>query len=117
MTLVHRVTEKADGRTQTRYERHLLIGCSWQRVHRYTRDGEVLVPGEGITCRIPAKQTRPGPGDLLILGDVVVTVNSGADFQSLIEQYREAGGAFVVTSVSDNNRPGVPMPHFAARGV
>ena len=117
VTLVHRVQEQIDNKTQVNYERHLLTGCSWQRIHRYNREGDVLVPAEGVTCRVPVGQTRPNPGDLLILGNVAVVVNTGADFQSLIEHHRNNGGAFVVASISDNARPGMPMPHYAARGA
>ena len=76
---------------------------------------EAQAPYTGITCRIPAGQTAPKPGDLLILGAVAVTVNSGADYQALIERYRGAEGAFVVASVADNARAGMPLPHYAAR--
>ena len=115
VTLVRRVEAKENGRTAVRYETAALTGCSWRRTQRWSREGEVLVPGEGITCRVPAGQTAPKSGDLMILGDVAVTVTGGADYNRLIEQYRDSDGAFVVASVSDNNRPGMPMPHYAAR--
>ena len=40
---------------------------------------------------------------------MAVTVNGGADYQQLIERYRGQDGAFVVASVSDNARPGMPL--------
>lgn len=117
VTLVRR-TEAEDlytGRTVTGYTACTLTGCSWRRTARIIRDGEALIGAEGITCRVPVGQAMPRAGDLMILGDVAVTVTSGADFQRLIEQYRDSDGAFVVASVKDNARPGMPMPHYAAR--
>ena len=115
VTLVRRVEAKENGRTVVRYETAALTGCSWRRTQRWNREGEVLIPQEGITCRVPAGQTEPCAGDLMILGDVDVTVASGAEYQRLLEQYRASGGAFVVASVSDNARPGMPMAHYAVR--
>ena len=115
VTLVRRSETKASGRTQVNYTVEVLTGCSWRRVSNVVREGETLRAIEGITCRVPANQTRPCAGDLMILGDVAVTVNSGADYQRLIEQYRGTDGAFVVASVADNARPGMPLPHWAAR--
>jgi len=37
------------------------------------------------------------------------------ELSRLIEQYRDSDGAFVVASVSDNSRLGMPMAHWAAR--
>lgn len=115
VTLVRRIEAKVNGRTQVDYTVEVLTGCSWRRMSQRLREGEVIVPYEGITCRVPADQTRPHTGDLMILGNTEVTVESGADYQALIEQYRGTDGAFVVASVSDNARPGMPMPHWAAR--
>lgn len=115
VTLVRRREQATAIRTNVTYERLLLKGCSWRRTRSWSREGEVLVPVESVACRIPADQPRPAPGDLLILGDVAVTVSSGADYQRLIEQYRGTDGAFVVASVADNARPGLPLGHWAAR--
>lgn len=115
VTLVQRAEATENGRKKAVYSVARLTDCSWRRTQRWSREGEVLVPGEGITCRVPVGQAVPHAGDLMILGDVTVTVNSGADFQRLIEQYRGADGAFVVASVADNARLGMPLPHYAAR--
>ena len=115
VTLVRRVETVADGRMRAAYTVSRLFGCSWKRTQGVRMEGEVLVPYAGITCRVPGNQTAPKSGDLMILGVVDVTVNSGADYQALIERYRGADGAFVVASVADNARPGMPMPHYAAR--
>lgn len=116
VTLVRRVetVNPETGRTAVTYAREALTGCSWRRARRWQQAGETFLPVEAVVCRIPADQTRPAPGDLLILGDADVTVTSGAELQALIEQYGEGDGAIRVSSVRDNARPGFPLPHWAA---
>ena len=111
VTLIKRTETKTNGKTTVSYTTHHLQGCTWRRVRRWQREAEVLVPYEGITCRVPAGQTAPHAGDLMILGNVDETVTGYAQYQALIEKYAD-GGAFVVASVSDNTRPGTPLPHF-----
>lgn len=115
VTLVQRTETSANGKTQAHYSTVILTGCSWQRKARMVRDGNALVSSEDITCRVPADQAKPKHGDLLILGSVDVSVTSGSQYQQLIEQYKDTNGAFVVGSVKDNARRGVPIPHYAAR--
>ena len=124
VTLVQRAENVVDGKTRVTYSKATLTGCSWRRKRRlYKSDNSrvnsdnAFLGGEEITCRVPSGQAVPRVGDLMILGDVAVTVTSGADYQGLIERFSEADGAFVVTSVADNARPGMPMPHYAARGA
>ena len=115
VTLVQRTEAVVNGKKAVGYSVAKLTGCSWQRTLRYNREAEVLAPYEGIVCRVPAGQTVPHANDLLILGNVAVTVDGGVDYQRVIEQYRGSTGAFVAASVSDNARPGMPMPHYAVR--
>ena len=117
VTLVQR-TEGTDvnGRTAVTYSTVRLTGCSWRRRERIARLSETILFQEEIVCRIPADQTRPKPGDLMILGDVAVSITTGAQYQELIERYRGTDGAFAVASVKDNARPGIPIPHYLARG-
>lgn len=115
VTLVQRIEGTVNGKKHITYRTAKLNGCSWTRTNSIIREGEVLRPAEGIACRIPADQTKPHTGDLLILGDVAVTVTGGADYQQLIEQYRDTDGAFVAASVYDGARLGMPLPHYAAR--
>ena len=118
VTLIRRTESKdAHNRTVVTYTRHTLTGCSWRRTNRIVRDGEALISSESITCRVPATQEKPKPGDLLILGDSDVTVTSGSEYQGLIEAAETSDGAFVVASVADNTRSGAPLPHYAARSV
>ena len=112
VTLIRRIETVADGKTSVSYTTEHLIGCSWKRARRWQREGESIVPYEGITCRIPAGQPAPHPGDLLILGNAAETVTTYAQYQSLIEKYAATDGAFVAASVSDNTRPGWPMAHY-----
>ena len=116
VTLVQRVETVSQGKTTVSYTSAKLNGCSWRRTTHFVRDNNAIIPEESIICRVPADQTRPKAGDLMILGSQTVNVTSGADFQQLIETYRGSDGAFVVSSVADNARPDMPMPHYAARG-
>ena len=115
VTLVRRSEEVIGGKTRVTYSSAAVTGCSWRRAARIIRNDSALISEEGIVCRVPAGQAVPKAGDLMILGDVAVSVQSGADYQGLIERYRDSDGAFVVASVKDNARAGMPMPHYAAR--
>ena len=115
VTLVQRTETTVNGKTQVEYSTEQLTGCSWQRSTRFVRNDSAIVTEESIVCRIPAGQVKPRQGDLLILGSADVTVTSWTQYQGLIEQYRDSDGAFVVGSVKDNARPGMPVPHYAAR--
>lgn len=116
VTLVQRTEARdANGKTSVSYATERLTGCSWRRTRRWQRIADDIMPYEGVTCRVPASQPKPRAGDLLILGDVAVTVTSYAEYQALIEQYADGDGAFVAASVSDDARPGTPLPHWAVR--
>ena len=117
VTLVQRTENVVNGKTQVTYSTTKLTGCSWRRTTRIVRNDNALISEESVVCRVPVGQTRPSAGDLMILGDVAVTVTSSFQYQQLIDQYKGADGAFVVTSVKDNARPEMPMPHWAARGA
>lgn len=117
VTLVRRrETKDQSNRTRVTYDTVLLTGCSWRRTTRIIRNDNAMITEESTVCRIPIDQTKPMTGDLLILGEADVTVTSGAAYQGLIEQYRDSDGAFVVASVKDNAREGMPLGHWAARG-
>ena len=118
VTLVQRTESKdqTTGRTTVAYTTSTLSGCSWRRSDRIVRNENTIMFVDEIICRIPADQTAPKPGDLVIRGNVSVSITTGAQFQQLIEQYRPGDGAFVVSSVKDNARPGIPLPHYVARG-
>ena len=114
VTLVQKVETQVNGRTSVSFSVSKLHGCSWRRT-RIDNPNENAIPvSEGITCRVPYGQTKPNNGDLLILGDVTVTITNAGDFQRLIESYKNTDGAFVAARVTDNARPGTPMPHYKA---
>lgn len=117
VTLVRRTETLVNSKTHATYSTAKLTGCSWRRTTRIVRNDNALIKEESVVCRVPVGQTRPSTGDLMILGDVAVTVTSSFQYQQLIDQYKGADGAFVVTSVKDNARPEMPMPHWAARGA
>ena len=116
VTLVRRSEEVRNGKTAVGYAAIRLTGCSWRRTQGVRRSDNAVLDVETVICRVPADQTRPHTGDLMILGDVTVEITGGADYQRVIEQYRRDDGAFFVSSVRDNARPGMPLPHYAAKG-
>ena len=117
VTLVRRTETQVNGKTQAVYSTERLTGCSWRRTLRMIREDGTFRRQEAAVCRIPYGQAKPAPGDLLILGNPAVSVSSWADYQALLEAYRDGDGAFVVAEVRDNARPGVPIKHYAAIGA
>lgn len=112
VTLYHRVeTEGADGRTHLTWRRILLEGCFWRHAARYS-----LSNAHEVVCRIPADQTRPVIGDVLVLGNAPDEPESAVELSAVLEKYREMPGAFRVTAINDNHHRGFPMAHYAARG-
>lgn len=112
VTLYHRRTEAdAQGRTILAWQRISLDGCSWRHAARYS-----LSNAHEVVCRIPAGQTRPVIGDVLVLGSVTDEIASAVELAELLEKYREIPGAFRVSAINDNVREGFPLLHYAARG-
>ena len=112
VTLYHRVTgTDADGRSTLTWRRILLDGCSWRHAARYS-----LSNAHEVVCRIPAGQTRPVIGDVLVLGAISRPIRTAAELACLVEEMREKPGAFRVAAINDNDRAGFPLPHYAARG-
>lgn len=112
VTLIQKVETKVNGKTSVSFEVSKLHGCSWRRTTIDDPNENAIPVSEGITCRVPYGQPKPKNGDLLILGDENVTITNAGDFQRLIESYRGSDGAFVAARVTDNARPGMPLPHF-----
>lgn len=107
VTLIHKI----DGG----WTSAVLTGCSYRRVRRRSvTDGAVTITEETV-CRIPAGGVMPAPGDGIILGEVSAAVGSEIELVRLLEAHRP--GAFRVQGVSDNARPGMPIPHYAATGA
>ena len=115
VTLVQRVEAAVDGRTQVRYAKRSLSGCSWRRKSVWKQNGARMERGEEVVCRIPAGQEVPRVGDYLFRGDVAENISSSADLSAALENHREAG-AFRIASVADNTVGGASLAHYAASG-
>lgn len=109
VTLLHK---SANG-----YRRYTLTGCSWRMTESRSMIDKTRETSMQTTCRIPADQQAPLPGDLLILGKTNASADSEIDLVRLLDALRLAGKpAFRIQSVKDN-RLNAPMPHWAAMGV
>ena len=115
VTLVQRVEAEEDGRTQVGYVKHTLSGCSWRRRSIWKQSGARMERGEEISCRIPAGQAVPRPGDYLFRGEVTESIESSAELSAALEAHRE-DGAFRIASVADNAAGCAPLAHYAASG-
>lgn len=111
VTLYRRVAQQSGGRTRISWQRISLDGCSWRHAARYS-----LSNAHEVVCRIPADQTRPAIGDVLVLGHVEDEIGTAVQLCEMLEKYREVPGAFRVQAINDNHRAGFPLPHYAARG-
>lgn len=115
VTLIRRTEETVSGKKHAVYTKVYLTGCSWRRTDSARQDGNGVIGDDIITCRIPSDQTRPRPGDLLILGRYAGDVTSAGEFKGVIDALKPEGGAFEVASVADNTRGSSPLPHWRAR--
>lgn len=97
------------------WTRHVLTGCSYRRTARRAMTDNSITASNDVTCRIPAPNIMPAAGDMIALGNVPDMPENEVAVVRLLEKQR-ATGAFRVQSVSDNARPGMPVPHYAARG-
>lgn len=112
VTLYHRTEQlREDGRTEWTWQRIVLDGCFWRHAARYS-----LSNAHEVVCRIPAEQTRPVIGDVLVLGETEDEPVSAVELSAVLEKYREQPGAFRVKAINDNHHRGFPMAHYAARG-
>ena len=94
----------------------VIPGCSYRRIRRRMLMDSAVSQSEETVCRIPAGNPFPAPGDVILLGEHAPQVGSEIELSRLLEAFRP-GGAFRVQSVADNARPGMPIPHYAARGA
>ena len=115
VTLIKRVETVVDGRTLTEYAKYLLHGCSWRRSTGWSQfDAEKHRSGDA-TCRIPADQQRPDAGDYLFLGEITDEIIDTGTLRAAIKAH-ERTGVMEITTLSDNARPGMPLPHHLAWG-
>lgn len=94
----------------------VIHGCSYRRTGRRMHQDSAAADANEVTCRIPAGSIAPAPGDVICLGAVKDAAATAIELTRLLERHR-ADGAFRVQSVADNARPGMPCPHYAARGA
>lgn len=114
VTLVKRNETEVDGKTRTTYSTHIIKGCAWRRVAVHTLNGLQTEKGVQTSCRMPVG-IMPAVGDALLLGAHNVVVENYSALAALVQSNRQ-NGAFIVTSAKDNARPGMPIPHYVARG-
>ena len=108
VTLLHR----ADGG----YTPYILRGCSWRFSKIRSVNGTAVARSPEISCRIPAGQTMPDVGDVLILGAYDLdAVDGEITLVRLLNALMESGAqAMRATQIRDNS--GAPMPHYAVTG-
>lgn len=99
------------------YAPYVLAGCSWRSTKTRSVYGTTVDKSDDTVCRIPAGQTMPEVGDMLILGTYNLRADSEIALVRLLDSlHRDGVRAIRVTQVRDNSR-GAPMPHYAATGV
>ena len=99
------------------YAPYILRGCSWRSSKARSAIGTAVDRSEDTTCRIPAGQTMPDVGDVLILGEHNQRADSEIALVRLLDSLRGDGvRAIRVTQVRDNSRC-APMPHYAVTGA
>lgn len=103
-------------KTEAGWTSAVISGCSYRRIRRRMLMDSAVSQSEETVCRIPAGNPFPAPGDVILLGEHAPQVGSEIELSRLLEAFRP-GSAFRVQSVADNARPGMPIPHYAARGA
>ena len=99
------------------YAPYTLRGCSWRSAKVRSVNGTAVDKSEDTTCRIPAGQTMPDVGDVLILGEYNLRAESEIELVRLLDGMRRDGvHAIRVTQVRDNSRC-APIPHYAVTGA
>ena len=99
------------------YTPYVLAGCSWRSTRSRSVNGTAVDKSEDTTCRIPAGQTMPEVGDVLILGEVDAAAGSEIELVRLLDGMRSDGvHAIRVTQVRENSRC-APIPHYAVTGA
>ena len=99
------------------YAPYILRGCSWRSSKARSAIGTAVDRSEDTTCRIPAGQTIPEVGDVLILGAYNLRAESEIELVRLLDRLRGDGvHAIRVTQVRDNSRC-APIPHYAVTGA
>lgn len=99
------------------YAPYILRGCSWRSAKARSVYGTTVDKSDDTVCRIPAGQTMPDVGDVLILGAYNMRAESEIALVRLLDSLRSDGvRAIRVTQVRDNSRC-APIPHYAVTGA
>ena len=99
------------------YAPYILRGCSWRSAKARSVYGTTVDKSDDTVCRIPAGQTMPDVGDVLILGAYNLRAESEIALVRLLDSLRGDGvHAIRVTHVRDNSQC-APMPHYAVTGA
>ena len=99
------------------YAPYIRRGCSWRSTRTRSVYGTTADKSNDTVCRIPAGQTMPDVGDVLILGAHNLRADSEIALVRLLDGLRSDGvRAIRVTQVRDNSRC-APMPHYAVTGA
>lgn len=113
VTLIRRNESVTDGKIHVSYSAHVINGCTWRRTTLQILNGTQTEKSVQTTCRMPPG-IIPRVGDALFLGTCETPANA-VELAEMVESNRN-NGAFFITAVKDNARPGMPIPHYAARG-
>lgn len=115
VTLLQRLEVIINGKTEVKYVRHILSGCSWNASDIWINTGTEMQRAKEIVCKIPVGNATPNTGDYLFLGYMQELVEDPKDLNKAIDKYRKSG-VMRVSSVSNCALYGMPLPHFTARG-
>ncbi len=97
------------------YAAHVINHCYFRSGKRRDVSDKAASAANESICRLPVGTVVPEPGDVIAMGAHKGSAKNEIELVRLLESLRPSG-AFRVQTVSDNARPGVPIPHYAAKG-
>lgn len=115
VTLIQRLEVIINGKTDVRYVRHILNGCSWSANDIWRNVGTEMQRASEVVCKIPVGNVTPDTGDYLFLGYMQELVEDAKSLNKAIDTYRKSG-VMRVASVSNRALYGMPLPHITVRG-
>ena len=115
VTLIQRLEVIINGKSEIKFVRHILNGCSWSACDIWRNVGAEMQRASEVVCKIPLGNVVPSTGDYLFLGYMQDLVEDVRSLNKAIDKHREEGG-MRVASVSNRALAGMPLPHITARG-
>ena len=103
-------------RTGSSYMPYILHGCSWRAAKIRSVNGAAVERSPETTCRIPAGQTIPDVGDVMILGAYNIKADGEIALVRLLNELLNSGVQAMRVMIVRDNSKGVPMPHYAVTG-